>query len=116
MPAALTAPPALVGNLFVLDATDQAAIAATVAKINAYVAAKADTAKFAYFDPNSALGALKSSGAIPALPNFNDPKNPYGTYISFDGVHPRKPAHTAVANALIDLINAKYGTSIPKIS
>jgi len=106
---------AQLGDLFVLSAAEQAAIAANVAKINAYVAAKADTAKFAYFDPNSALAALKASGAIPALPNFNDPKNPYGTYISFDGVHPRKPAHTAVANALIDLINAKYGTTIPKI-
>ncbi|MFL5576134.1 MAG: hypothetical protein ACJ79S_09220 [Gemmatimonadaceae bacterium] len=118
VPPTLTAPPALVGELFVLSALEQAAISAQVAKVNAYARAKADSAGFAYFDPNNAtngLAALRAAGAIPAVPSFTDPKNPYGTYISFDGIHPRRPAHVAMANALIDVINAKYKTTIPKI-
>ena len=111
-------PQAALGNLFVMSAEEQAALSAVVDTVNRYLQAKADTAGFAFYDPNNAqtgLPALKAAGLIPALPNFTSPDEPFGSYISLDGVHPRKAAHVRVANAIIALINAEYQISIPSI-
>ena len=40
---------------------------------------------------------------------------PFGTALSRDGIHPSAGTHMQVANALIQAINAKYGTTIPAI-
>lgn len=103
------------GQSFILDATEQAAITARVAAYNAYIKAKADSVGYAYWDPNTALGQLRAANAVPAIPDFTSPQ-PFGLYISLDGIHPSGLAHQLVANALIDVINAKYGSSIPKLS
>jgi lysophospholipase L1-like esterase len=34
--------------------------------------------------------------------------SPFGTCISFDGVHPSAAGHVLIANALIQAINSKY--------
>ena len=107
-------PVAGAGETFILDATEQASLATTVAAYNAYIAAKADTMGYAYVDPNPVLAALRTSNKIPKLPVFTSAK-PFGEYISLDGVHPALPAHQLFANLLIDAINAKYGTTIPKL-
>jgi hypothetical protein len=109
------APSPLVGELFVLDAGEQAQITAAVTAYNAAIAARAEALGWAYYDPNPALAQLRGAGAIPPVPNLADPVNPFGTYISLDGVHPRRPAHLLVANAVIDAINAKYETSLPHV-
>ena len=85
----------------------------TVTAYNALIAAEADTLGFAYYDPNPALVALKTSGAVPIFPNLAAPTAPFGTYFSLDGVHPAAAAHVLLANAIIDAVNAKYGTSVP---
>lgn len=108
-------PAAPLGDAFVLDTTDQRIFNTTITAYNAYIAAKADSIGFAYFDPNVALGQLKAAGAVPVLPNIISPKAPFGTYISLDGIHPAGPTHKLVANSLITVINAKYQTSIPAI-
>ena len=82
---------------------------------NNYIHAKADSVGFAYWDPNTAFVTLRGAGAIPALPDFTSPQ-PFGTFISLDGIHPSGAAHVLVANALIDVINAKYQSTIPKIT
>lgn len=38
---------------------------------------------------------------------------PFGFALSRDGIHPSTSTHEAVAAALVQAINAKYGTSIP---
>jgi lysophospholipase L1-like esterase len=101
------------GNVYVLDAAEQAAVTDTVTAYNALIAAEADTLGFAYYDPNPALVALKTSGAVPTFPNLADPTAAFGTFFSLDGVHPAAAAHVLLANNIIDAINAKYGTSIP---
>ena len=103
------------GEVFILDATEQATLTATVNAYNAYIEAKADTMGFAYVNPNPVLKELKDTHKIPALPIFTSAK-PFGEYISLDGVHPAAPAHELFTNLLIDAINAKYGTSIPKLA
>ena len=108
---------ALVGELFILDAAEQAAITAAVNAYNTAIQAEATALGWAYYDPNVALNALKSptSTAITVVPNLASPTNPFGTHISLDGVHPRRPAHVVVANGVITAINAKYGTSLAAV-
>ncbi|HEU4563363.1 MAG TPA: SGNH/GDSL hydrolase family protein [Gemmatimonadaceae bacterium] len=108
--------PAPVGDVFILDATEQAELAADMTAINDYIESKATEAGFAFYDPNPALVALRQAGAIPLVPDLGNPTKPYGDYISLDGVHPAGPAHELIANELIDAINAKYNISIPPLS
>ncbi|HEY0970010.1 MAG TPA: SGNH/GDSL hydrolase family protein [Gemmatimonadales bacterium] len=110
------APSPLVGELFILDAEEQAAITAAVTAYNAAIKAEADERGWAYFDPNPALGQLRLSGAIPAVPNLANPAKAFGDYISLDGVHPAGPAHVLVANGVIEAINTTYGTNVPAIT
>ena len=98
----------VVGDYFILDAAERTSVQTTVTAYNAYIRAKADSIGFAYVDPNTLLVPLRTSGQIPATPNLANPGQPYGTFISIDGVHPARPAHVAVANALIAAIKAKY--------
>jgi GDSL-like lipase/acylhydrolase family protein len=102
------------GDFLVLDPTEQATVAATINGYNAYIEAKADTIGFAYYDPNPDLLALKNSGAIPVFPNLASAQ-PFGQYISLDGIHPALPAHKLLANGLIAAINNKYGTSLTPV-
>ncbi|MDQ2767441.1 MAG: SGNH/GDSL hydrolase family protein [Gemmatimonadota bacterium] len=110
---ALPVPFAPVGNVYVLDATEQAAVTDTVNAYNALISAEADSLGFAYYDPNPSLVALKQSGAVPIFPDLTQPTAAFGIYFSLDGVHPAAAAHVLLANGIIDVVNAKYGTSIP---
>jgi len=105
----------LVGDLFVLDAAEQQTLGATIAGYNAYIKSKADAIGFAYYDPNVLLAAKKASNDIPAFPNFASTNATFGTFISLDGVHPSAAAHKIIANELIGVINAKYGTSLQPV-
>lgn len=105
-------PGTLVGDLFVLDATEQATLTATINGYNAYIAAKAASIGFAYYDPNILLAAKRASGEILAFPNFASTTQTFGTFVTLDGIHPSAAAHIAIANDLAAAINAKYGTSL----
>jgi lysophospholipase L1-like esterase len=109
----LPAPFQPLGNVYVLDAVEQTALSDTVTAYNALIAAEADTLGFAYYDPNPALVAFKTSHAVPNFPDLADPTAAFGTLFSLDGVHPAAAAHVVLANNIIDAINAKYGTSVP---
>jgi lysophospholipase L1-like esterase len=108
-------PGTLVGDLFVLDANEQATLSATITGYNNYIKSKADALGFAFYDPNILLAAKKATGEIPAFPDFTKPTQAFGTLISLDGVHPAAAAHKAIANDLIGVINTKYGTSLQPI-
>ena len=107
---------AAVGEVLILDAAEQATIAATVLAYNQAIAAEASERGWAFYDPNIALQQLKLSGAIPQVPNLASETQPFGPYISLDGVHPSGAAHRLVANGVIEAINATYGTSIPALT
>jgi lysophospholipase L1-like esterase len=106
------APGTLVGDIFVLDATEQATLGAAIAAYNAYIQTKAAAIGFGYYDPNVSFAALKAAGAIPPFPNLASTNQTFGTYFSLDGVHPSAAAHKLIANELIGVINVKYGTSV----
>ena len=99
------------GDLFVLSVAEQTALGTLVTGYNAYIRAKADSAGWAYYDPNNTvdgLPALRAAGQITLLPNFASETAPLGPGMSVDGVHPRRSVHVALANAMIAVIKAKY--------
>lgn len=108
-------PGTLVGDLFVLDATELATLSATITGYNNYIKAKADAIGFAYYDPNVLLAARRATGEIPAFPNFGSTSATFGTFVSLDGIHPTAAAHKVIANDLIALINTKYGTTMQPV-
>jgi lysophospholipase L1-like esterase len=105
--------PAPVGDYLVLDAAEQQQVAALITSYNTYIQGKAAAIGFAYWDPNVALAQLAgTAGAINYPPNLASATNPFGTAFSLDGVHPSSSTHVMIANDLIDVINATYGTSV----
>ncbi|MEO7084253.1 MAG: SGNH/GDSL hydrolase family protein [Gemmatimonadaceae bacterium] len=100
------------GDNGILDLTEQATVTTLINGYNSYIKAKADSIGFAYYDPNTTLGTLKANGSIPAFPNVGSATAPFGQYFSFDGVHPTAAAHILLANDLITVINAKFGTTL----
>ena len=100
------------GDNGVLDVTEQATVSSMVTAYNAYIKAKADSIGFAYYDPNPLLASWQASGAIPPFPNLASATAPFGQYVSLDGIHQTGAAHLVIANELITVINAKYGTKL----
>jgi hypothetical protein len=98
-------------------------IVAATAGYNAAMAAEADERDWIFVDPNALLrqlaqtpGAVRSFPAFPGLPGVTaemSENTPFGSLLSRDGFHPSTTTHQLLTDALIDLINGKYGTSIP---
>jgi hypothetical protein len=112
--------PAVVGDILVLTAAEQATITTAVNGYNTYISGKATTLGWAYYDPNVQLSALKAAGTgatavIRRVPNFASATAPFGTGMSLDGVHPFAALHLTLANDLITAINAKFSTTLPAV-
>ena len=104
-----------VGDVFILDASEQLAVRAAITEYNGYIAAKADSVGFAYFDPNPVLEAARARGEIPTAPNLANLQQPFGPLFSLDGVHPSNAGQALIANALIDVIAAEFGVRLPRV-
>jgi lysophospholipase L1-like esterase len=107
--------PAPVGDIFVLDAAEQATLKGVIDGYNAYISSKAAAIGFAYYDPNTLLGALRANGGIRPVMDFTSGTATYGSYISLDGIHQSAAGNVAIANGLIGVINAKYSTSLAPV-
>lgn len=115
-PATVTCTPTQpggVGDQWVLTNEERAAIQSAVTAYNAHIAAAAAARGFVYYDPNPLFAAARAAGEIPEVP---DPfsSQPFGVLFSLDGVHPSNEGHVRIANELIDAINARYATGIPR--
>jgi lysophospholipase L1-like esterase len=106
---ALTAP---VGDLLVLDPTEQTTISTRIAAYNAHIQAEATRINFAYYDPNPTLVALRTAGTVITNVPTLGATGTFGTGMSLDGVHPGATLHRTIANELIPVINTKYGTTL----
>jgi len=109
--------PASVGDIFILDATEQATVRTAVDAYNAYLQSKANELDFAFLDPNALLAQLRQSGCATTVPNLAAAASasPFGACFSSDGVHPSATGQAHVANTIINAINAKYGTSVATV-
>ena len=97
---------------YILDAADVAAVNTQLAAMNAVILDEAQTRGFAYFP----LGALYE-GAV-TKPAFNaitvmTTAQPYGPYISLDGIHPSAEGARVIADAAAMALNATYKLGIP---
>jgi lysophospholipase L1-like esterase len=97
---------------YILDAADVTAVNAQLAAMNAVIQDEARTHGFAYFP----LGALYE-GAV-TKPAFNavsimTTAQPYGPYISLDGIHPSAEGARVIADAAATALNSTYRLSIP---
>ena len=97
-----------VGDRFVLDATERAALVAAVDGYNRYISAKADSAGLGYYDPNPLFAAARARGDVPTTPNIASPGEPFGPLFSLDGVHPSDRGQVLIANELIAVIAGRY--------
>ena len=107
-------PGTLVGDIFILDSTEQASLAATVAGYNTIIQNAATANSWAYYDPNPLLATLKTpgTGCINNVPDLANATAPFGACISLDGIHPTVVANRQVTAALAAAINTTYGTTI----
>ena len=106
-----------IGDVFILDAAEQVQVANIVNGYNTYIKAKADSIGFAYYDPNTTLTRLAGLDPVLAthVPNIGSATAPFGQFVTLDGIHPSAAAHIQIANDLIAIINAKYGTSLATV-
>ncbi len=107
--------PAPVGDVYVLDAAEQATLTSAIDAYNTYIKDKAAAIGFAYYDPNVLFAAKRANGEIPPFPLFNLTTGTFGTLISNDGIHPSGAGHRLLANELIAVINAKYNTTLQPV-
>lgn len=103
-----------VGDIFVLDATEQATLGAAISAYNTYIQSVATANGWAYYDPNPLLLSLKAAnnGCITVVPNLASATQPFGSCISLDGVHPSLSGHQKIAAGVAAAIDAKYGTKL----
>jgi lysophospholipase L1-like esterase len=95
---------------YVLTASDIDAINARIEQMNAHVQAMATDNGWAYFDLDPVYALPKPAFRITDLLFSNQP---FGPYISLDGVHPSPAGQSLLASAAVAAINAKYGLTIP---
>jgi hypothetical protein len=101
----------LLGDIFVLDAAEQATVTTTVNGYNSYLSTKANDLGFAYYDLNAALTALRGTADVKTIVDFASATNPCGLAISLDCVHPSARGSALIANGIIAAINTKYPTA-----
>jgi lysophospholipase L1-like esterase len=100
------------GDSFILDAAERAALIAAVAGYNEYIAAKADSVGFAYWDPNPTFAAARARGEVPTTPSVTNLDEPFGPLFSLDGVHPSTRGQRMIANELIEVIAGHYDVAL----
>lgn len=115
-------PQAPIGDVYMLDPTEQATLSTTVDQYNKAIKAKADQYGWAYLNPNDTLTALRAGATpqIPAFPNMTSNTRDaagsvFGTLFSLDGAHPSAAGQKIIANIAIDAINTKYTLQIPRV-
>ena len=95
---------------YVLTSSDIAAINARMAQINTHIQAKAAENGYAYFALSALYDLPKINFDLYSVMFSNDP---FGPYMSLDGVHPSAKGQALLANAAVQAVNAKYGWVIP---
>ena len=95
---------------YILTSSDISAINTRIAQMNAHVQAKATENGWAYFNLDPVYALPKPSFSVTNLLFSNQP---FGAYMSLDGVHPSAAGQSLLASAAVKAINAKYGLAIP---
>lgn len=101
---------------WVLTPEEQASIADATVAFNTTIASLAQQYDFGLFDANALLNQISTIGFnIGGAATITDSYVTGGAF-SLDGIHPSPRGYAVVANAMIDIINSKYGSNLPKVS
>lgn len=100
---------------WVLTPEEQAAVGTAINAYNTIIAALTQQYGLAFFDANALLKELVSVGVTQ---NGIKTTGVYATGggFSLDGVHPSPRGYAIIANGMIDAINLKYGSNLPKVN
>ncbi len=100
---------------WVLTPAEQSAVAAAQASYNSTIQALAGLNDLAYVDARAALQQV-AGGGVPFDGGVVTSTFVTGGGFSLDGVHPSPRGYALTANAIIEAINAKYGSTVPNVN
>jgi len=82
---------------------------------NATISSLAASKGLALADMHTNMANIKNNGLVFNEVEYKTDFISGGTF-SFDGVHPTKRGYALITNYFIDAINAKYGSTVPKVN
>ena len=97
---------------YILDAADVNAVNTQFAAMNAVIQDEAQKRGFAYFPLGALYEDVATKGAFSAI-TIMTTAQPYGPYISLDGLHPSAEGQRVLADAAARALNTTYGFGIP---
>jgi lysophospholipase L1-like esterase len=97
---------------YILSAADVAAVNAQLAAMNAVIQDEAQTRGFAYFPLGALYEGAVTKGTFSAITVLTTAQ-PYGPYISLDGIHPSAEGQRVLADAAATALNTTYRLAIP---
>ena len=107
------------GNPFpstlVLDPTEQTSVVSTTNSFNATLTSEANARNLAVFDANAFFKSVAANGVATNAAN-NTAGYISGNLFSLDGVHPTPRGYAVVANEMLKVINAKYGSTFSGVN
>jgi lysophospholipase L1-like esterase len=97
---------------FVLTPAEQAIITAVVAQMNAAIAGEAQARGYAYFNLDALFAAPGVRTPLNVVALFTSAE-PFGPFMSLDGVHPNAAGQALIAQAAAQALNQRYDLGIP---
>ena len=96
---------------FVLTPAEAAIVNAQMAVMTAHIRAEADSAGFAYTELEELYGRADIKAPFSVVQLMTS-MQPYGAYISLDGIHPSAEGQRVIAEAAARALDARYGFGI----
>jgi lysophospholipase L1-like esterase len=101
---------------WVLTPEEQASISAATTAFNATIESLAAQFDLGFLDANALLHQVATTGYnIGGSAEITDAYVTGGGF-SLDGIHPSPRGYAVLANAMIEVINEKYGSNLPKVN
>jgi lysophospholipase L1-like esterase len=97
---------------FVLTPADIQATNAHLAQMNAFIRQQADARGFAYAELEAIYGRPDSKPLFDVVALMTS-SQPYGAYVSLDGIHPSGEGARVLADAAATALNARYNLGVP---
>lgn len=97
---------------FVLTPSEAGVVNATMAAMNAHIAAEANRVGFAHFELEALYGRSDLKPPFSVIQLMTS-ASPYGAYTSLDGIHPNAMGHRELARAAAAALNTRYNLGIP---
>lgn len=97
---------------YVLTPAEAGVVNGLLAQMNAEVATIASQRGFARFELEALYGRADLKEPFKSVDVMTG-ANPYGRYISLDGIHPSNAGHSVLADAAVQALNATYNLTIP---